>query len=111
MASKPPVILSRRAAARRVEGRTLMIQASAIAVVLAVAAPAARAQLDCDRYPAGSARQNACYREEAQRAREDMENAYERRQREAIDQERRDERQLRLDREQADPDEDRDSDR
>jgi hypothetical protein len=81
-----------------------------IVVALLLSAPAVWAQVDCDQYPAGSARQNACFQEDQQRANEDMQNAYERRQREAIDEERRDERQLRRDQEQADPDAFRDPD-
>jgi hypothetical protein len=81
-----------------------------VAAVLLLCGSAARAQVDCDQYPAGSTRQNACFQEEQQRANADMQNAYERRQREAIDQERRDERQLRRDEEQADPDAFRDPD-
>jgi hypothetical protein len=79
-----------------------------IAAALLLPASAARAQIDCDQYPAGSARQNACYQEEQRRANEDMQNSYERRQREAIDQERRLERQQRDERFQSDDDPDAD---
>jgi len=67
-----------------------------------------QAQIDCDQYPVGSGRRDACVQDAARRADEDIQNAYERRRREAIDLERRDERQLRRDREEADPDADRD---
>jgi len=59
-----------RAAARRSLGATLS------AILPLLLATAAWGQVDCDKYPAGSARRNECYQTEYWQCRRDMESAY-----------------------------------
>jgi hypothetical protein len=90
-----PAACSRRNAGSRRRRNLLRRSLLVIAAVLILSTAAARAQVDCDRYPAASAARNDCYQQEAWRAHDDLQNAYEERQHQAIGEQERMERQQR----------------
>ena len=67
-------------------------------LALVLSAAPGRAQVDCDRYPAGSAGRDSCYQTEYRRSRQDFERAYREQERIDATSRRREREEERLDR-------------